>query len=79
MADTERETQNKLADLARIRSEITAAIESVQDDDMQSILVRHFLAYETFDIIADRMHYSRPTVMRKYKQALDKMILNDTP
>ena len=78
LAETEAETQEKLRRLVDTREEITQVIRQLPDGDMQAILVRHFLAYETFDTIAERMHYSRPTVMRKYKAAIE-MILNDTP
>ena len=54
------------------------AIRQVDDLDGQTILVRHYLNYETFDMVADRMHYSKPTIMRKYKKALEQWILNDT-
>ena len=78
LAQTETETRERLRTLVNIREEISSAIRNVDDPDMQAILVRHFLAYETFEMIADKMHYSKPTIMRKYKKALDKMILNDT-
>lgn len=75
LADTERETQKKLDELVRIRNEITFAIEGVQDDDMQAILVRHYLAYETFELIAEKMHYSVRNVKYKHKAALDKVCI----
>ena len=79
LADTEREVQERLKELAVIREEISQAIKQVEDLDAQTILVWHFLNYKSFDDIAGSMHYSRPTVMRKYKKAIEKMILNDTP
>ena len=75
LADTERETQERLRSLAAIREEITQAIAAVEDYDMQAILVRHYLAYETFEVIAERMHYSLISVRRKHKAALDKIEL----
>ena len=78
LAQTEAETRERLRELINIREEISTAIRKVDDPDMQAILVRHFLAYETFEMIAEKMHYSKPTIIRKYKKALDKMILNDT-
>lgn len=71
LAQTEEETQERLRELVRIREEICGMIRTVDDLDMQAILVRHYLAYETFEVIAEKMHYSRPTIMRKYKHALD--------
>lgn len=78
LAETQERVQEALRALVDVREEITHCIEAVEDLDAQTILVRHFLAYESFDMIADKMHYSRPTIMRKYRQVLDKMILNDT-
>ena len=75
LADTERETQERLRELAAIREEITQAIAAVEDYDMQAILVRHYLAYETFELIAEKMHYSLISVRRKHKAALDKIEL----
>lgn len=75
LADTERETQERLRALAAIREEITQAIAAVEDYDMQAILVRHYLAYETFELIAEKMHYSLISVRRKHKAALDKIEL----
>ena len=75
LATTEQETQQRLRELAAIREEITQAIAAVEDYDMQAILVRHYLAYETFEVIAERMHYSLISVRRKHKAALDKIEL----
>lgn len=73
LADTERGVQDRLRALAGIREEITQAIITVEDYDMQAILVRHYLAYETFDVIAERMHYDKRTIQRKHKAAIDKI------
>ena len=78
LAETERLAQDELRNLVQIRQEISDAVSSVDDSDMQAILTLHFLAYETFEEIAEKLNYSRATIMRKYKKALDKMILNDT-
>lgn len=73
LADTQERVQEALRALVEIRDEITRAIENVDDPDMQAILVRHYLAYETFEVIAERMHYSESTVKRKHKRALDQV------
>lgn len=75
LADTERETQERLRELAAIREEITQAIAAVEDYDMQAILVRHYLAYETFELIAEKMHYDERTIRRKHKAAIEKIVL----
>lgn len=75
LAQTEAETRERLRELVDIREEISAAIRTVDDPDMQAILVRHYLAYETFEQIAEKMHYSFITIRRKHKAALDKVEL----
>lgn len=79
LADTERETQQRLRELAAIREEITQAIAAVEDYDMQAILVRHYLAYETFELIAEKMHYSERSIKYKHKAALDKVCIDLHP
>lgn len=74
LAETERQTQEKLAELVRIREEITAAIEKIPDLDLQTILVWRYLKYLTFERIADKMHYDERTIRRKHCQALDKIM-----
>lgn len=75
LAQTESETRERLRELVDIREEISTAIRKVDDPDMQAILVRHYLAYETFEQIADKMHYSFITIRRKHKAAIDKVDL----
>ena len=79
LADTERETQQRLRELVAIRDEITAVISRLDDYDMQAILVRHYLAYETFELIAEKMHYSERSIKYKHKAALDKVCIDLHP
>lgn len=79
LAETERETQGKLRDLVRIREEITQVIRRVEDTDEQTILVWHYLAYQTFDCIAEKMNYDKRTIQRKHKRALDKVVIECHP
>lgn len=75
LAQTEEEARARLHELVGIREEISGAIRSVEDQDMQTILIRHYLAYETFETIADKMHYDERTIRRKHKKAIDKVVL----
>lgn len=75
LAVTEQETQKRLRELVAIREEITQAIVAVDDYDMQAILVRHYLAYETFETIAEKMHYDERTIRRKHCKAIEKVVL----
>lgn len=75
LAQTEEEARARLHELVGIREEISGAIRSVEDQDMQAILIRHYLAYETFETIADKMRYDERTIRRKHKKAIDKVVL----
>lgn len=75
LADTEKRTLERLQELVRIREEITAVIQAIPDLDAQTILIRHYLAYETFEQIAERMHYDERTIRRKHLKALEKVVL----
>lgn len=75
LAETEQETELRLTELVKIRDEIAGAIATVGDDDMQAILMWHYLMYETFDKIAEKMHYDKRTIQRKHKAALDQIVI----
>lgn len=75
LADTQERVQEALRALVEIRDEITRAIENVDDPDMQAILVRHYLAYETWEMVAEKMYYSVRCVKYKHKKALDQLCI----
>ena len=79
LAQTEAETRERLRELINIREEISTAIRKVDDPDMQAILVRHYLAYETFETVAEKMHYSVRSIKYKHKAALDKVCIELHP
>lgn len=79
LAQTEEETQARLRELVAIRDEITAAVKSLVDLDMQAILVRRYLAYEKMELIAEKMHYDLRTIQRKHKAALDAIVIECHP
>lgn len=75
LAETQEGVQQALRELAGIREEIAAVIRGVDDLDEQTILVRHYLAYEKFELIAEKMHYDERTIRRKHSKALEKVVL----
>ncbi len=79
LATTQEGLQNALRELMDIREEITAAIRCVDDLDEQTILVRHYLAYEKIDTVAEKMHYEKRTIQRKHNKALEKIVIECHP
>lgn len=79
LAVTEEGVQEALRALVDVRVEICNAIRAVEDLDAQTILVRHYLAYEKIDLIAEKMHYDKRTIQRKHNQALEQVVIECHP
>lgn len=73
LADTERKAQFHLQQMIQIQEEITQAITRIPNLELQAILIRRYLAHETFTQIAEQMHYDERTVRRKHLLALEKL------
>ena len=79
LAATQEGLQEALRALVDVREEITRVIQAVDDLDAQTVLVRHFLNYESLDSVAENTHWGRTTVYRKYRLGLEMLVLNGTP
>jgi DNA-directed RNA polymerase specialized sigma24 family protein len=73
LADTDQKTQDYLKEMIQIQNEITEAIVKIQSLELQTILIRRYLAHETFTQIAEQMHCDERTVRRKHLLALEKL------
>lgn len=77
LAETERKFQEKKAELAHICDEINSVVEKIEDEDLQAVLVWHYLKFLTWEQTAYKMHCDVSTVKRKHKKALEKLPLNE--
>jgi len=75
LADTQQQAQEQLVRLETIRKEISLAIAEIDDDDLQAVLMWHYLNYLTFEQTAEKMNYDVRTVRRKHVKALEKVVL----
>ena len=75
LADTQQQAQEQLVRLETIRKEISLAIAEIDDDDLQAVLMWHYLNYLTFEQTAEKMNYSERNVRYKHKRAIDKLCL----
>lgn len=73
LADTDQKTQNYLKKMIQIQEEITQAITRIPNLELQAVLIRRYLAHETFAQIAEQMHCDERTVRRKHLLALEKL------
>lgn len=71
LVDLQEQTEKTLRQLAGIREEIAQAIATVPDMQLEAILNRKYLAYQTIEQIAEDMFFDRRSIQRKHKQALD--------
>ena len=72
-------TQNEKLDheckrLVEIRSKIDKCISSIDDPELKAILTLRYLGHTNTFTIAERLNYSRNSINRKHKAALDKII-----
>lgn len=75
-AETKAEYEKKLAKLNQVRKEVRLAIDSVDDDELHTVLYWHYLKLMTWEQVAEKMNYSVRTVKRKHIRALEKLSLD---
>lgn len=64
-----------LKNYLKIREETEIIINSIDNDELSSILRYHYIEHKTWEKIAENMYYSLRTVKYKHKTALDKIKL----
>lgn len=69
------EQKEKMAELVNFREEIRKAIARLHDDELEAILTRRHLLYESNRIIAEQMFFDVRTIQRKHIKALNKLVI----
>ena len=69
------EQSEKIKDLVHIREEIRQAISDIHDPELEAILTRRYLLYETTQEIARQMFFNVRTIKRKHIKALEKITI----
>lgn len=69
------EQQKQIAELVNIREEIRKAISTLHDSEMEAILTRRYLLYETNKKISEDMFFQIRTIQRKHLKALEKIVI----
>lgn len=60
------------ADLIRKKAEAESLINGIEDDEIRLICKLKFIDLKSWNYIANKMHYDRTTVYKKYKKFLAK-------
>lgn len=76
-------TSGKDAEVQRLTDEISClrekqtavreTIRSLNDDDLESVLIMRYINYLTVEQTADALNYARRTINEKIKKAIDKL------
>ena len=63
----------KLEEQIALRREVEGAIDSIQDQRMRQLMKRHYIDGLTWGGVAEKMYYSRSSVIKLQKKALDRI------
>lgn len=69
--------RKQVAKLIALDREIKRIILTVQNDALETILVRYYLLYESFSKIAKKMNYKPRHIQRLFYQAIDKITISE--
>ncbi|MDE5737465.1 MAG: hypothetical protein K2H93_03775 [Oscillospiraceae bacterium] len=69
--------RKQIAKLIAFDKEIKRIILTVQNDTLETILVRYYLLYESFPKVAEKMIYEPRHVQRLFYQAIDKIRISE--
>lgn len=73
LADIDARIFEKLKKIEKLRSEIEAAIDKLEDSRHRAVLRCHYLNGETFEQIAVQMHYSIRRIKDFAQEAIEKL------
>lgn len=66
-------------ELNKVKTEIVAVIEKVQNQDHKNVLIMRYLNYSTWEDICDKLYVSLSTVKRWHWDALGSIKIKDGP
>lgn len=73
LAESDEKYESALHDYTVLRREIQSAIESLHDDELETIFMYRYLDYKTMEQIAELMNYSERTIRRKHFKGVEKL------
>lgn len=74
LCEQEERFRAQTAALLSINAEILDAISKLDDNDLEALLIHHYILFHTWEQTADEMNYSISTVKRKHREAVKKLI-----
>lgn len=68
---TEEECSIAKQDAERTKDEIKCCIADVGNPELEAVLIRRYLDFQTWEYIAEDMHYSLRTIRRRHMDAIN--------
>ena len=73
LAEINEKAQILRVECADITAEVLAKIETLHDDDLESVLICKYVNFLTLEKTAELLHYHPNTVKQKIKKAIEKL------
>lgn len=71
---TEQECNQEEQVVRETEREIKRCIAEIGEPELEAVLMRRYVHFQTWEQIADEMHYSMRTIRRRHSDALDKVV-----
>ena len=78
LAEMEQKVQELRIEAVNVTTEIWSAITSLQNDDLEAVLINRYILFHTIEQTAEELNYSIPTVKRKQAEAIRRRKENST-
>lgn len=75
---TETECSQTEQVVQQTQREIKCCIAALNNPELEAVLIRRYIVFQSWEQIAEEMHYSVRTILRRHTDALEKLSLNGT-
>lgn len=75
---TETECSQTEQVVQQTQREIKRCIAALNNPELEAVLIRRYIVFQSWEQIAEEMHYSVRTILRRHTDALEKLSLNGT-
>lgn len=73
LADEEKEIDEQIVRLRKKQRDIRQLISSLNDDDLEAVLIFRYIVHNTEEQTAEKLNYAPRTVQEKIKKAVSKL------
>ena len=73
LAEMQEQAEQLSAEAVKITAEIWQAIQLLNNDDLEAVLINRYILFYTIEQTAESMNYAPRTIKEKQKQAIEKL------